>query len=76
MRNNVSHQQDGALWIGSQAPRLLISQVSRPMPLALAVVFLASNMVRGTILGRADPGPFPFAHETIGHCLIFHLGKV
>ena len=46
------------------------------MPLALAVVFLASNMVRGTILGRVDPGPFPFAHETIGHCLIFHLGKV
>ena len=43
------------------------------MPLALAVMFFASNMVGGTILGRADPGPFPFAHDTIGHCPIFHL---
>jgi hypothetical protein len=43
------------------------------MPLALAVVFLASNMVRGTILCRTDPGSFPFRHGTIGHCPVFHL---
>ncbi len=43
------------------------------MPLALAVVFSASNMVRGAILCCADPGPFPFCHDTIGHRLVFHL---
>lgn len=43
------------------------------MRLALAVVFLASNMVRGPILCRADPGPFSFRHNTIGHCPVFHL---
>jgi hypothetical protein len=43
------------------------------MPLALAVVFLASDMVRGTILCRTDPGSFPFRHGTIGHCPVFHL---
>jgi hypothetical protein len=60
---------------GYEPKRPIFSSASfhLPMPLALAVVFLASNMVRGTILGRSDPGPFPFAHDTIGHCPIFHL---
>jgi hypothetical protein len=39
------------------------------MPLVLAIVHLAGNMVRDTILCRTDPGPFLFRHHTIGHCL-------
>ena len=73
MRNNVSHQQDEALRIRSRAPRLVISQLSITDAGALAVVFLASNMVRGTILSRADPGPLPFRHHIIGQCPVFHL---
>ena len=56
-----------------ERPVLSSASFQLPMRLALALVFLASNMVRGTILGRADPGPFPFRHDTIGHCPVFHL---
>ena len=60
---------------GYDPERPVLSSVSfqLPMRLALAVVFLASNMVRGAILCRADPGPFPFRHGTIGLCPGFHL---
>jgi hypothetical protein len=56
-----------------ERPVLSSASFQLPMRLALAVVFLASDMVRGTILCRADPGPFPFRHHTIGHCPVFHL---
>jgi hypothetical protein len=56
-----------------ERPVLSSASFQLPMRLALAVVFLASNMVRGTILCRADPGPFPFRHDTIGHCPVFYL---
>ena len=56
---------------GYDPKRPVLSSVSfqLPMRLALAVVFLASNMVRGAILCRTHPGPFPFRHGTIGLCL-------
>ncbi len=41
-----------------ERPVLSSTSFQLPMRLALAVVFLASNMMRGTILCRADPGPF------------------
>jgi hypothetical protein len=46
------------------------------MPLALAIVLLTSNVVRGTILCRTDLGPFPFRHYIIGHCPVFHLVQI
>ena len=60
---------------GYDPERPVLSSVSfqLPMRLALAVVFLASNMVRGAILCRTHPGPFPFRHGTIGLCPGFHL---
>jgi len=47
-----------------------------PVPLPLAIVLLVSDMARGAILCRDNPGTLLFRHDAIGLCPAFHLVDV